>query len=39
VAVVNNIDRLKQGQTGHKHEEENHEHGGVGVEGASTVPS
>ena len=39
VAVVNNIDKLKKGHTGHKHEEENHEHGGVGVEGASTVPS
>ena len=38
-AVVNNIDKLKQSHTGHKHEEENHEHGGVGVEGASTVPS
>ena len=39
MAVVNNIDKLKKGHTGHKHEEESHEHGGVGVEGASTVPS
>jgi thiol-disulfide isomerase/thioredoxin len=35
-AVVNNIEKLK-----HQHPagEEHHEHGGVGVEGASTVPS
>lgn len=42
-ALVNNTDKLKKDHAGHKHGhaegEENHEHGGVGVEGASTVPS
>jgi len=42
-AVVNNIEKLKKDHAEHKdehgEEEENHEHGGVGVEGASTVPS
>jgi len=37
-AVVNNIDKLEDRHQ-HKEGEENHEHGGVGVEGASTVPS
>src|SRR5262245_60061663 len=42
-AVVDNLEKLKQKTDVHKHEhaegEEHHEHGGVGVEGASTVPS
>jgi len=41
--IANNIEKLKQNHAAHKHEhedrDEHHQHGGVGVEGASTVPS
>ncbi len=37
--VINRLEATAQEEAGHDHEGEEHAHGGVGIEGASSVPS